>query len=107
MEDSVGMTEELDDKYMTRRECDLKDSNIIAIKLAVDNIVIDVGDIKENIAAIVTWRNLHSDAHEATPGAWKKAQIYAVIAAVIVASMSLLTSTVFGIITLMQITGKP
>ncbi|MHA2043481.1 MAG: hypothetical protein ACW99G_01730 [Candidatus Thorarchaeota archaeon] len=100
-------SEEMEEKFVTRRECVLKEETVNGVKEAVDDIQDDITVIKESLASIATWMELHNKTHDSNPGGWKKAQTLAVVASVCVASLSLLSSSVIGIITVIHLTGSP
>lgn len=99
--------EQLEEKFILRRECVLKEESVTRMGVAMETVKEDIVEIKESLASIATWMEGHNKTHDKAPGGWKKAQTFAVIASVVVASLSLLASTTVGIITVVVILGKP
>ncbi len=82
--DSRPTMKEMEDKFVGKEVCSLT-------KASVDTAVVDIGEMKETMASMAKWMEIH---HETHAGGWKKAQTIAVIVSTVIASVSLVCSTV-------------
>lgn len=99
--------QQMEEQFTTRRECKLKDHTVEGLKTSVDNVEADIGAIKESLASIATWMEEHNKVHNKVPSGWTKTQTYAVVIAVIISSMSFISTAILGVISVLNMTGKP
>lgn len=83
---------DLDQKFVAKEVCKLT-------KASVDTAIIDIGGMKEAMASMAKWMELH---HETHTGGWKKAHTVAVIASAVIASISLACTSVLVILTILK-----
>ena len=87
---------------MTRRECKLKEDATKSIKGTVEALRTSLEEVKATLSGMKTWMDLHSTTHAARPTAWTKAQAVAVVGAILFSALSLLGSTILGILSIIR-----
>lgn len=92
-DDKTPTMEAIEQKFVLKEVCSI-------MKSSLDTAIVDIGEMKETMASMAAWMKLH---HETHAGGWKKAQTVAVVISTVIASISLIGTTILAVVTIIRL----
>lgn len=89
--DSRPTMTDLEEKFVMKGVCTAEMADVAT--------AVDIGEMKETMASMAKWMELH---HETHAGGLKKTQTIAVVISTVVASLSLLCSSIIAILAILK-----